>query len=311
MKKEILYIFALLLLTATFISSCKKDLSVAHRPLTDSTGRVSTVITGLYNYIAADDAGNIYALRFNYGADTIYKIDSLGNRSLFYTPPVTIDHDTTVTNTMGCLTIDSLGNLYTINYNGNMTPSVLKITPSGSGSIIFSNITPGNGSQVEKIAVNQGNFYFSNNVGVHKITAGGSSSVILNSIAIFTVNRDGIIYYPVTTNTGKDNLGQLSAYGNTYTYTNITLPNMIDLTTDKAGHIYTSDVTNNDRSSIHVINRAITKDTTIISSLLGHADGPLATAKIGVAFSLTTNNAGSLYFTEITGNPQDIRKISY
>ena len=124
MKKGTFYTLAFLLLTALFVAGCKKDLTLKKLPATDTTanhGTVSTVINGLYNWIAADNAGNIYALNSNnnYPTDTIFKIDSLGNKSFYYTPPITTDHDTTVISTMGCLTIDSVGNLYTVAYSGN------------------------------------------------------------------------------------------------------------------------------------------------------------------------------------------------
>jgi len=319
MKKGTLYTLALLLLPALFFVGCKKDLTLKKLSSTDSLktdsatrhGTVSTVINGLYDWIAADNSGNIYALNNNFGTDTIYKIDSLGHRSFFYTPPITMDHDTAVINTMGCLTVDSLGNLYTVAYRGNKPLNVIKITSAGSGAVILNGITPGGGSQVEKIAVNQGNFYFSNNLGVHEITAGGSSSVILNNISIFTVNRDGVLYYPVISGSGQVNLGQLSAFGTKYTFTNITLDDVVDITNDKAGNLYTSETTTNNHAEIHAINYAKTKKVTIISSAFGHVDGPVATAKIGVAFSLVTNSSGSLYFSEITGNPHDIRRISF
>jgi lipoprotein signal peptidase len=309
MKKGTFYTLALLLLAAFSLDSCKKDLTLKTLPATHGT--VSTVATGLYDDIATDNSGNIYALRTG-TVDTIYKIDSLGNKSLFYTPAVTMDHDTAVIHTMSCLTIDSVGNLYTISFNGNKPKDVLKISAAGSATTLYSAISPGGGISIEQIAVNQGNFYFSSGTGIYKIAPGGSPSLLLTpKSGVFAVDRNGVLYYPVIDGiTGMTTLGQLSASGTQTTISAITLDDVGSMTTDAAGNIYTSELSADGKAEIHAINAAKTTKTTIISSTFGHVDGPIATAKIGVAFSLITNSAGSLYFSEVTGNPNDIRRIS-
>ena len=209
MKQKITYTIAALLAFTFFLGGCKKD-GFKKLGSNDSTLTVSTVATGLYDYITADNSGNIYALRLNYGADTIYKFDASGTKTLFYTAPTTMDHDTVVKHTMACLTIDSLGNIYTINYSGGtFVPNVMKITAAGLASIVYSNITPYGGLQIQKIAVDgNGYFYFSDGHGIHTIFTNGNSELVVTGVSTFAVDRKGDIFYPTTNSSGQTSISE-------------------------------------------------------------------------------------------------------
>src|ERR1700761_2732987 len=110
MKRTLLYLPALVMLSLLFWSSCKKDL-VTH----GSASAVSTISTGGYafDFITVDKSGNIYGLHHNIAGDTIYRITAGGAKTLFYTPAATTVNDTLQHHPMDCLTTDSTGNIYT------------------------------------------------------------------------------------------------------------------------------------------------------------------------------------------------------
>jgi hypothetical protein len=310
MKKKTIYMLAFLLISAMFLGSCKKDFSLKSRISSlDSLGTVSTFATGSFDYITTDKNGNVYALHKNYAADTIYKFNASGTKTLFYTPPVVMDDDTAVINTLANLTTDSAGNIYAINYNGLFVPSVIKITPAGAASTIFSNITYGNGFQIQKIAIDaSGNFYFNNNAGiVYKITPGGAISIILNTAYIFTVDKNMNIIY----SENWDDVEKITPQGvkSTLAGPGKILYAVTDITTDRHGNIFIGESIGN-QAAIQKINTTDTLSK-IISSTLGHVDGPIATAKIAAPFSLTIDALGNIYFSEINGTPADIRKITF
>ena len=326
MKQKIIYTIASLLAVTFFLGGCKKD-GFKKLSANDSTLTVSTLATGLYDYIAADNSGNIYALRLNLGADTIYKFDASGAKTFFYTAPTTTDHDTTVKHTMACLATDSLGNVYTINYSGGTyIPNVMKITPSGSASIVYSSITAYGGLQIQKIAVDgNGYFYFSDGHGIHTIFTNGNSELVVTGVSTFAVDKKGDIFYPTTNSSGQISINETFTGGASSviiagpgsTQTSVTFNNVASLATDEYGDIFTGEVSGTNIATIHLLkytaynsqNTGWQSVTTIISSPFGHVDGPAATAKIGVPFSMVTDN-NSLYFSEVTGTPADIRKIS-
>lgn len=328
MKQKIGYTIAALLAVTILLGGCKKD-GFKKLSANDSTLTVSTLTTGLYDYIAADNSGNVYALHLNYGADTIYKFDASGNKTLFYTAPTTTDHDTVVKHTMACLSTDSLGNIYTINYSGGTyVPNVMKITSAGSASTVYSNITPYGGLQIQKIAVDgNGYFYFSDGHGIHTIFTNGNSELVVTGVSTFAVDKKGDIFYPTTNSSGQMSITETFTGGGASviiagpgsTQTSVTFNNVSSLATDKYGDVFTGEVSGTNIATIHLLKYTAYNPqktgwqsvNTIISSPFGHVDGPVATAKIGVPFSMTTDNNQSLYFSEVTGTPADIRNISF
>src|ERR1700748_496093 len=130
MKKGTLHTLALLLLSVFFINGCKKDLALKKlNTLTDSAARhitVSTITTGYYNFVAPGGNGSVYILRGN--ADTIYKVDSTGNKTVFYTPLAPTVTDTAV-NILTALTTDSSGNVYTLSFS-SLAAKIIKINPA-------------------------------------------------------------------------------------------------------------------------------------------------------------------------------------
>jgi len=323
MKKEILYTLGVLLLFAGSFSSCNKELSVKKKSsdTTSTAGTVSTITNGSYSYIAADNSGNVYALRA-YGADTIYKIDPSGSTSTFYVPATTMDNDTVVTHRLAFLTIDTLGNLYTVDYAGVSSVSVTEVGPTGTASTLYSNFIQANNATLQQIAVNQGNFYYGDYLGIHKIAAGGSQSLLAtNNFSIFTINKDGVIYYPTQNPSGQFDIVQLSTGGNKVVIAgpdrtddlngakDVVFDPVVDLTTDRHNNIVIAEGSS-EKATIHVISSA-GKVVELISTPFGHKDGPLSTAVIGVPFSIVTDASSNLYFSELTVDPADIRKITF
>jgi len=318
MKQKTSYVIYFLMLLAMAFGSCQKDLVTYPK---GTTVTVSTVAKGYYDWITVDKTGNTYALKLNYGTpDTIYKIDATGNRSAFYTVPVTMDHDTVVVNPLDFLSIDSLNNIYTVQYStaAFKSPAIIKITTDGTASTLFTNFSAYGGLAIQKLLVSNGNIYFNDGDGLHKITAGGSSSVLLSYVYAFAVGPDGSIFYPVYNASNQIDITQLSPSG---TKTIIAGPDrsvnlsatesfdqLVDLSSDNAGNIYTSE-SSNTVATIHRIAASTDVVTKIISTPYGQVDGPLATAQISIAFSLATNSTG-LYFTERTAATPDIRKIT-
>lgn len=309
MKNKTIYGLALLLLSVLFLGSCKNDLPVIKKrvaALDTAKGVVSTIASGKYNYITVDKSGNLYALRVNFGGtDSIFKFDASGNKTLFYTPAPVTDHDTLVTNTLTCLATDSSGNIYTEDYLGISSVNAIKISPAGSASILFTGLTYAGNYSYNKIAVDAlGNFYFSDFRGLFKIAAGTSSPMLLiQNGNIFAVDKNGNVFY----SKGQIDVEKLSTTG---AETVIVAPANItgyiyNMSCDVFGNVYVSSGT--DLNAI--IQKINVRDslTTVINAPFGHVDGPVATAKIGIGTSLTTDVSGNLYFTELS----DLRKITF
>jgi hypothetical protein len=164
MKNRSLCTFAFLLLAALSLGSCKKSLlsktSPSNSLKTDTSAVVSTTYGGFYSYVAADKTGDIYATTASIGNDTIYKFTAL-TKSAFYVSPITLSNDTATHHTFGCLTTDTLGNVYVIDYNNGSGTDVIKITASGAASTLFSNIAPAGINKLLKVAVDaSGNLFY-------------------------------------------------------------------------------------------------------------------------------------------------------
>jgi PBP1b-binding outer membrane lipoprotein LpoB len=345
MIQKTFYTIAILLFGAMFLAGCQKNNGLKKIIRANDTTTqpqktdtvVSTITYGSYNYIAADSSGNVYALYSNYGPDTIYKFDKNGNKSLFYTMPVTMQDDTVVNNTLRSLTIDSLGNIYTANiiiHNGGSNASLIKITPAGSASTIYSNFTTStNGPPTYQLSIDgNGIIYFSNLLGINKILSNGTTSLLVSSgnlfggLANFAVDRKGDIFYALTNSTGQTSINELlngglvvTIAGTGSSQTSITFGSVSSLTTDRAGNLYVAFSYNN------YTDEAIAKlkyvpynsaNPVWPASLLmqgpnGHVDGPIATAKIEGPASIVTDWAGNLYFSEVYNTLLDIRKITF
>jgi hypothetical protein len=314
MKKTLVYLPAFIMLSLLFLGSCKRDVVTIPKK---SGATVSTIALGNYNYITVDKSGNIYGLKPGFG-DTIYRITQSGVKSVFYVPPVTTQADTTVKFAMDCLATDSSDNIYTVLYNSTTAlPNVIKISSTGSASVVYSGINlPLINEGMEgsaKIAFDGlGNFYFGGYYGLYKIATSGTTSQISNlSNNVFTADSHGNVYY---SNVATANVIQkVSASGTTTAITLTT--HVFDMCGDVFGNVYISALTNANSAATTVcyIQKLKPNDsvTTILSSPLGHVDGPVATAQIWPAFSPATDASGNLYFSEVSYSPADIRKITF
>jgi hypothetical protein len=315
--KKVLLFAALLGLSSFFLTGCKKDGLVTKSKSTDST--VTTLATGSsYYYVTPDNSGNLYAL--GYGGTTIYKYNGNSGKTAFYTLPVTTSGDSTVVNKLECLTSDSLGNIYTVSVNNAGVANVLKITQSGSASTIFSSINANNGHQIQSIASNNGNFYFSDNTGIYKIAPGSSPELLVQSTsADFAVDKNGnVLYftYAQSNNNGEISLNQITPQGGQ----SVLVPNLYntgnsggfgtDIVTDKFGNIYAYITTN--PFALLKINTAL-KITTVMTGTLGNVDGPFGVAEIGGTSDMVADPTGNIYFSQINndGSESYLRKITF
>jgi len=315
MKKLTLYTLSMLL-AGILLNSCKKDVPSIKTTKTDTTtAKVSTIAYGNYQYITVDKSGNIYALRINSPADTIYKFTQAGVRSVFFVPPVTMNDDTAVTHVMNGLTTDSLGNIYTVVYNGIANnPNVFKIASDGTSTVAYSNINFTGELQSGKIAFDgPGNFYYTGNGTLYKISTGGATSQVAAS-TVFTPDVYGNIYYA----TNQTEVQKISPSGTVTTVvpqSKIT-GDIANMGSDVFGNVYISSFIDDSNSGISAsqvntatITKLKTNDSlkTVISTKQGYADGPISTAKIMLPLSLVTDAAGNLYFLD----SGDIRKITF
>ena len=348
MKQKILSLLVLVLLPALFLASCTKTLvtkksALAVNNIGTGDTAVSTVNTGLYQYIATDKNGNIYGLTMHQaytGADTIYKIDAAGNKTFFYASLQTPGTDTVVIQTqLSCLTADSLGNVYTLSYNNaTKIQDVIKISPAGSESVFFSNISQ-TLSDIQKILIdNSGTLYYYNNEGIRKVAPGGTPTTIYSGVSTFALDNAGNIYFFKTASIAANGNVSLELVrmnpagvvtvldnnqGSGFLAQNGQLVNIIDdIAVDNHGNVFVGNLSQyvnanswTAKNIIYEISR-----TGIVTTLLpgtnGHVDGPLATAKIGRTISMITDGSGNLYFSETASNyfpgtGSYIRKVTF
>lgn len=325
MKQKILFVCAALLAPSFFFMSCNKDLPVFKKGSTDSSktvtlinaAKVSTIVSDYFQGVVTDKSGNIYALK-NTGTSTIYKVSASGQETAFYTPPAPTAQDTS-TNTLNCLATDSLGNVYTVSTNNfTQLQSVLKIGPDGSVITFIANLTQyvsNVNHYLSKIMVDKdGNLYFAGYDGIHEVKPDATSALLVPGVGVngFAIDKSGNVIYPVTNGTTHTTtIEKMTPQG---TQSNIGLPttnfyNVTDIAADAFGDIYISTLAET-LNSIYVINTA-GEQFTLISTPYGHADGPLATAKIYGPFYLSTDASGSLYFFDTSGPWNYIRKITF
>ncbi len=305
MKTIVYYVPVILgiIVMAFCINSCKKDPTSLQK-----TATVSTVATGYYTSITVDKSGNIYALRIQ-DPDTIFRITQSGGKSVFYVPPTTIDHDTVEHHPMQCLTTDSAGNIYTIAFNGITHPDVLKITPTGTATTLYTNISMAYFQANAKIALDaQGNLYYPGNNTLYKISPGGALSTVLTAqFVTFTPDVYGNIYY---TNM-QNSIQKLSTTGTTSTVgAGKILGDVYDLGADVYGDVFVSSTSDGGMLAIQKLNKNDSVKT-VISCISGHADGPVNKAQISSAVSQVTDATGNLYFMDSGGIPWYIRKITF
>jgi len=322
MKKGTLYTLALLLLSVFIIDGCKKDLALKKlNTLTDSAAHhitVSTMTTGYYNLVAPGGNGSVYILR-GY-ADTIYKVDSAGNKTVFYTPAAV---DTAV-NMLTALTTDSSGNVYTLSFS-KLAAKIIKISPAGSATTYIDNLVAykNAGGIINIVIDNSGNIYFANYNGIYKAVPGGAiSQISTEQTASIAIDDAGDLIIAHDNTIGKITPGGTEtiiagtgSYGSADGPVATATFNIIhEIACDNKGNIFVSEVKNGNTNQIRVITNA-NKVYTLISSLTGHVDGPISIAKIGTPSFLVTDAAGNLYFSEGNndGGPasNDIRKITF
>lgn len=325
MKKGTLYTLALLLLPALFMAGCKKDLALKNlNTLTDSAAHhitVSTMTTGYYSFVAPGGNGSVYILR-GY-ADTIYKVDSTGNKAVFYTPPAPTVADTAI-NILTALTTDSSGNVYTLSFS-KLAAKIIKISPAGSATTYIDNLVSYKdaGGIINIKIDNAGNIYFTNYNGIYKAIPGGTISQISTvQTASFAIDDAGDLIIAHDNTIGKIPPGGTEtiiagtgAYGSTDGPAATATFNIIhEITCNNKGNIFVSEVKGGNTNQIRVITNT-NKVYTLISSLTGHVDGPINIAKIGTPSFLVTDAAGNLYFSEGNNDggsaSNDIRKITF
>jgi len=316
MKNTLLFIAALFVLPTILLPGCKKDGLLVKSKSTDST--VTTLATGSYYYVTTDNNGELYALA--YGGNTIYKYDGNSGKTAFYTLPATVSGDSTAFNKMQCLTSDSLGNIYTINVNGEGTANVLKITQSGSASTTFSNINPDKVLQVQYIGTNNGGFYFSTYAGIYKIAPGTGPQLLVNSFSPdFAVDKNGNVIYATYIqydNTAKISLNQVTPQGgqsviaaNIYSTGNTSVFGT-NIVTDKLGNTYVY-ITTSSFTLLKINTAAIV--STVMTGTIGNVDGTFKTAEIGGVYNMVTDPSGNIYFSQGNDNLSEsyIRKITF
>lgn len=299
MKKGTLYTLALLLLSVFFIDSCKKDFAVKKlNTLTDSAAHhitVSTMTTGYYSLVAPGGNGSVYILR-GY-ADTIYKVDSTGNKTVFYTPPAPTVADTAI-NLLTALTTDSSGNVYTLSFS-KLAAKIIKISPTGSATTYVDNLVSYKdaGGIINIKIDNTGNIYFTNYNGIYKAVPGGAISQISTiQTASFAINDAGDLIIAHDNTIGKIPPGGTEtiiagtgSYGSTDGPAATATFNIIhEITCDNKGNIFVSEIKDGYTNQIRVItsNNIV---YTLISSLTGHVDGAINIAKIGTPSFLVTD----------------------
>jgi hypothetical protein len=215
------------------------------------------------------------------------------------------------------LTTDSLGNVYTVNTNSlNYKQSVLKISPVGNATEFISNfsqyVSPRN-RYIGKIVIDKNqNFYFMDIDGIHKISAAGVATVIAtNNDDRFAVDNNGNVIYSITDGSAHTTkVAKVTSAGIQSTVANTDYVG--DITTDSHNNIYIGTFTLSAVNTIYKISAA-GKSTTLITSAVGHTDGPLLSAKIGSPIYLSIDAAGSLYFYEVPVGSESycIRKITF
>jgi hypothetical protein len=330
MKRKTLYISILIVLPALFFNGCKKDLKLKNSKLaTDSTKTadttLSTIANGYFNYIAADTTGDVYAMNPTYqSADTIFKFDKTGTKSVFYVTPVTMIADTVVKNYLTGLAVDSAGNVYTAN-TANITESIIKISPQGSASAIYTNLQNPYAQPIQELTVDgNGWVYFSDYQGIKRILTNGTPYLLVSNVTNYGMDRKGDIFYTTSTN------GQISVMevyngglpvtiaGPGSTQNSVTFNYAVSICADRNGNVYLGE-SNLSNSVIFKLkytpynytNPSWSQVTVIFSKPFGHVDGPIATAEAYAPYSLCTDGAGNLYFSEATGTPTDIRKLTF
>jgi hypothetical protein len=316
MKKILLFTAALFLLSTIFLTGCKKDGLLVKSKSTDST--VTTLATGSYYYVTTDNKGELYALAS--GGTTIYKYDGNSGKTAFYTLPETASGDSTAFNKMECLTSDSLGNIYTVNVNGEGVANVLKITQSGSASTVFSNVNSDKVLQVQYIGINNGAFYFSTYMGIYKIVPGGSPQLLVNSFSPdFAVDKNGNVIYATyiqLANTANISLNQITPQGgqsviaaNIYSTGN-TSTFGTDIVTDKFGNTYVY-ITTSSFTLLKV--NAAAKVSTVMTGTIGDVDGTFKTAEIGGIYNMIADPTGNIYFSQGNNDLSEsyVRKITF
>ena len=324
MKKGTLYTLAFLLLTVLFVAGCKKDFTLKKlNTLTDSAAHhitVSTLTTGYYNLVAPGENGSVYILR-GY-ADTIYKADSAGNKTVFYTPPAPTLADTAV-NMLTALTTDSSGNVYTLSFS-KLSAKIIKISPAGPATTYIDGLVSYKdaGGIINIKIDNAGTIYFTNYNGIYKAVPGGAiSQISTEQTASIAIDDAGNLIIAHDNTVGKitpggteTRIAGTGAYGSTDGPDATATFNIIhEIACDNKGNIFVSEVKNGDTNQIRVITNA-NKVYTLISSLTGHVDGPISTAKIGTPSFLVTDAASNLYFSEGNNDnsaSNDIRKITF
>ena len=327
MKQILLFTIVVLMLSAFFLTGCKKELPVKNSPpTTDSVKTIalinsatfSTVVSDFFNCMTTDKAGNIYTLKYTV-SNTIFKVSASGQETALYTAEKTAAD--TSTNSFTCLTTDTLGNVYTLNLNSlTHIQSILKITPTGAASTFLNNITqyinPAS-NFIYKIAIDEnGSLYFGDLYGIHKLTTGGTlTTVLASTLQIhFAVDKSGDVIYSIQDGNNTD-VVKVSLQGTKSVILSsgkIYYNGIGDITVDKLGNIFISDLTTAGINAIYAIN--IDNELfTLISSTNAHVDGPVATAKIFEPIYMSTDDAGELYFFEVSNNGvgNDIRKVTF
>ncbi len=307
MKLKTLLAFTASLFAVLSLTNCKK-LDGVVQPLSaaDSAATTLTTIdTGYYQYIAADKSESLYALI--YGTRSIYKTDSSGVKTTFYTLSAAAD----TTSKLKCLTIDTVGNVYTISYKSG-TSSVVKVNTAGVGATYIANLdqyTTNGAAEIDKIEIApSGDIYFNDRGGIHKVTLNGTASLVKSGqVQSFTIDADGNVIFiilPMDSQLGKVTPAGVESvfagsteYGSANGPLNTATFNIMDLlAADKSGNVFVSE------------HQGFTNQIRVIS-----ATGLVSTLTSGEKqyVNLVTDAKGNLYFTEMATNGHSItRKIS-
>jgi hypothetical protein len=327
--KKIIYVPLLLVAALVLIfNGCKKD-GLHSITKSDSTKTLSTdsinvlikkatlsTVTTIdqAQYLTVDKNGTLYVIKYD---NKIYKIAG-GVTTVFYTPT---SPDTSHNYVYG-LSVDSAGNVYTMNRNSFAgTPtSLLKISTSGAASAFVSNFGQYLDAKyydyISCLSVSaNGDVFFEDIFDVvYKVTAGGTKTTVAQTAGgQFAVDKNENVYF-VGAIAGQVvtqwNISKVTASGTTSVLAGpgkITLGNIVQgLSVDQWGNVFVSDAVNN------VIYGIDTHDNvyTITSNYGGDVDGPLSTAKILSPSYQAIDGSGNLYFFETSYSQADIRKIT-
>ena len=225
-----------------------------------SNGTVTTFVSGLQNPtgLAIDSLGNIYASLLS--GFSIVKITNNGSVSTLVEPGVIPGEITDIT-------IDNLGNIYTISEN-----SIYKITSDGTVSLFVPSTSFTGGTMIGICFDGTSDFYCADSNSIYKISSNGSVT-IFSSIPSDIFLDESFIHFLVFDNLGNlyctTNTGKIYKYAPVITppISNICFPAGTPIKTDQ-GLIPIDKINTNihtiRNNKIETITRTITQDSFLV-----------------------------------------------